>query len=114
MQLKYYLVIAFVAALSLFLPVTLHLARSQVEQFPTCKHKLWIILFIGKQCEDLKNDIEIRGCNRRCGESNYVKCTFCSMLCLKYSIDVTAADLDIQQKSDNINKVVDNFMAHKS
>ena len=56
MQPKYYLFIAFVAALSLFLPVTSHLATAQVEQFPTCKHKIWVILFIGKQCRDLKKD----------------------------------------------------------
>ena len=55
MQTKYYLYIAFVAGLSLFLPVTLCLAATQVEQFPTCKHKIWVILFIDKQCEDLKN-----------------------------------------------------------
>ena len=55
MQPKYYLFISFVAALSVFLPVTLRLATTQVEQFPTFKHKIWVILFIGKQCGDLKN-----------------------------------------------------------
>ena len=80
MQPKYYLFITFVAALSLFLPVTLRLATNQVEQFPTCKHKIWVILFIAKQCGDLKNKhqfkmtyLNFRVCNRRCGESNYVK-----------------------------------------
>ena len=60
MQPKYYLYIAFVAALSLFPPVTLRLATTQVEQFSTCKHKIWVILFIGKQCGDLKDKHQLK------------------------------------------------------
>ena len=48
--------IAPVAALWLFLPVTLRLAITQVEQLPTCEHNIWEILFIGKQCGDLRID----------------------------------------------------------
>ena len=54
MQPKYYVYIASIAAFLLFLPVTLRLVTIEVEQFPTSKHKIWVILFIGKQCGDLK------------------------------------------------------------
>ena len=93
MQPKYYLCIAFVVALSMFLPVTLRLAITKVEQFPTYKHKIWVILFIAKHCGDLKDKHQLKMtdknctvCNRRCGESNCVKSTFCFTLCLQFPL----------------------------